>query len=105
LESESSETLRAFFDTGRPFMPKIDEWACSSLNAHIQMVVRTGATDLLQTLIDGGLDVNQIHVEDGSMRKTTLLHLTATSGQDQAHYETMKLLVENGADPRIRVSS
>ena len=105
LESHNVQVLRTLFSTEATFLPKQDELSCSSFNAAIQRVVEAGYIEMLQALFEGGLDVNQSHVEDRSGRKTTLLHLAAYQVPDEGSFETVKLLLENGADPRIQVSS
>jgi ankyrin repeat protein len=105
LESRSVSVLCILFNTDTTFRTKRDEWSCSSFNAAVQRIVEAGYLDLLQALVEGGLDVNQSHIEDRSGRRTTLLHLAAYQVPDEGTFETVKLLLENGADPRIQVSS
>ena len=105
LESGSIETVRVLLSAEKTISVKRDEWSCSSFNAVVQNIVKTGSTELLQTLIHAGLDVNQLQLEDGSMRPTTLLHLAAESVRYNADLKTIMLLLESGADTRTRVSS
>ena len=105
LESQNVQILRILFDTDATFLPRQDESSCSSFNAAVQRVVEACRVDLLQALIECGLDVNQPHIEDGSVRSTTLLHLAAHQVPNEGSAGTIKLLLENGADPRIQVSS
>jgi ankyrin repeat protein len=103
LESESADTLRVLFATGAALSTRQDDWSCSPFNASVQKICQKGLNDILKLLIDAGLDVNQLHVEDGTNEKTTLLHIAAMRQPTETTYETTKLLLEAGADPRVRV--
>lgn len=105
LESKSVETLPVLLNNGLEVVSIQDQYSCSSFNAAVQRVVCAGEMDLLKALIDGGLDINQVHVEEGSFKKTTLLHMAAGCVPEPGSLETIKLLLENGADPRNRPSS
>ena len=105
LESESVDTLRILFAAKAALSTRKDGWSCSPFNASVQKICKNGLNDILRLLIDAGVDVNQLHVEDGSNEKTTLLHIVAMCEPTEATYETTKLLLEAGADPRSRVDS